>query len=64
MTDIPEYVPKGHGLMIIAHGTALVMGEPGRVHQEFMYQVRTIGDNHRKEGSPNSGGWRGMQSDL
>lgn len=57
-------VPVGHGLMVVYRNTATVVGEPGPKHGMFFGLVKHLADQHRKEGSPRSGGLRGEQFDL
>lgn len=64
-SNVAEQMPPvGSGLMIVSGQSAVVVGEPGRVHAEFFATVKGLARRHTQEGSPRSGGWRGEQYDL
>lgn len=56
--------PAARGLMVVMGNTAAVFGEPGQPHKEFFAQVKYWSFEHKKAGSPRSGGLRGEQYDL
>lgn len=47
--------PAGRGLMIVNGMTAVVVGEPGRVHAEFFALVKHLAHEFNKAGRPLSG---------
>ena len=52
MSSDPQNVtplPKGSGPMIVFGSTAVVVGEPGLVHQAFFAQVHGLAHQHRSE---------------